>query len=364
VTLEPRVRATPEELYDLEAEWRQLALTAPDVSYFASPDWVLSWWETLGQHRRGHVATFTDGNRLLAVVPLVRVPYRLHRRVPLSVTCLTVLGSGAGAADHCGFAVDQVADGDVRSWLLEMSRTSTLLLPDLDPCHARRFVPAEARMVGSSPCLRLHIPADPGLIGRSAKLRKQLRAYERGLAADGVTFRWVPPDQMDGPVLDALFRLHRVRQDHARRRSTFEETSRRPLHDRLVRRAGADRGGPAAVVAERDGEAVGVIYGFRWRDVFSYYQTGWEPSLAHLNLGTVLVAKAIAMAGQDGARVFDLLRGTDAYKSRFATECRTDESWLLPKGATGRLVQLKHAAVRPAGDPARPSGAPVVGAPA
>ena len=96
------------------------------------------------------------------------------------------------------------------------------------------------------------------------------------------------------------------------------------------------------VLAERDGQPVGVLYGFRWRDVFAYYQTGWEPEWAAANLGTVLVSEAIRLAGQAGARVFDFLRGAESYKYRFGAVDRIDETWLVPRGAHGRLLGLQY----------------------
>jgi CelD/BcsL family acetyltransferase involved in cellulose biosynthesis len=333
------------ELAAIEAEWRALAVSQRATSYFVSPDWVLSWWETQGSDLQVEAGVWRDdAGRLAAVVPLARRPHRLHPRTPMTVPAWTNLGSGVGAADHCGWAVRAAQAADVRAWIAAKQETGSMLLDSLDPDTGSAFVPPGAWPVASSACPRLAIPASPDEIGGSAKFRKQLRAYGRKIEKLGVTFRWVPPAQMTADVLDIVLDLHEKRCAAAGWASMFTR-ERAGLHRALIERSTA-AGGPAAILGERDGRPVAALYGFRWREVFAYYQTGWEAeldgvSLASANLATVLVAQAIRLAGADGATVFDFLRGAEAYKYRFGAQDRVDETWLLPVGLGGRLLRAK-----------------------
>jgi CelD/BcsL family acetyltransferase involved in cellulose biosynthesis len=336
-----QICARPEELAGAVDEWRRLAAGRDDASYFLSPDWVLGWWETLGRGRAAEVAIWRGhSGGLEAVVPLIRLEQRLHRRVPLAVRAWTNMGSGIGAADHCGWPVLPGRVDDVRAWITGKAARGAMLLKDLDPELGVPFVPGSARRIAFSACPRLLIPPDGQELAVSGRFRKQLATYTRKLVKQGVEFRWVDPAQMSDALLETVFRLHERRWSLAQGASSFTR-SRAGLHRRLIARAGPDRG-PAVVLAERDGQPVGVLYGFRWRDVFAYYQTGWEPEWAAANLGTVLVSEAIRLAGQAGARVFDFLRGAEAYKYRFGAVDRTDETWLVPRGAQGRLLDLQY----------------------
>lgn len=336
-----KVLSTSAELEQIAAEWLDLAAGLPRLSYFATPDWVLSWWDTLGRDAAGRVGIWRDTNgRLQAVVPLGVVRHRLHPRLPIAVRVCTNLGSGAGAADHCGWAVLPERAADVRAWLAGLARRRPLLLSNLDPDSGVPFGPQGAHTVGSTDCPRVAIPPDPDAIGSSAKFRKQLRAYRRKIERLGITFRWVPPQQMSTDVLAQVVDLHARRATAAGWASTFT-ADRVALHRELVARADAGRG-PAAVVAERDGVAVAALYGFRWSDTFAYYQTGWDAELADANLATVLVAEAIRLAGADGATVFDFLRGAESYKYRFGAVDRVDSSRLVPTGLVGKLLAAKY----------------------
>lgn len=336
-----QVLSTSSELEQIAAEWLELAAELPHVSYFATPDWVLSWWNTLGRGASGRVGIWrgTEG-RLRAVVPLGVVRHRLHPRLPIAVRVCTNLGSGPGAADHYGWAVAPERAEDVRAWLAGHARRRPLLLSNLDPESGVPLRPPDTELVGTTDCPRMDIPADPGAIGDSAKFRKQLRAYRRKIDRLGITFRWVSPQQMTFDVLTQVVDLHARRAAAAGWSSTFT-ADRVALHRELIARSAVGRG-PAAVVAERDGAAVAALYGFRWSDTFAYYQIGWDAELANTNLATVLVAEAIRMAGADGATVFDFLRGAETYKYRFGATDRIDSTVLAPTGLAGALLQMKH----------------------
>ena len=332
------IRTRPEDTEDLLGGWRRLAAGG---SYFLSPDWVLGWWETLGAGTEGEVAVWRGpSGELEAVAPLGRSRQRLHRRLPVRVTAWTNLGSGPGAADHCGWPVAAGRAGDVAAWIAAKATRAPLLLRDLDPDTGAPLVPAGARRIATSACPRLGIPADGAAWPPSSSFRKQLRAYARKLERRDVKFRWVACPELTDEHLETIFHLHERRWSATGRPSSFDR-SRAGLHRRLIARGGPGRG-PAMVLAERDGQAVGALYGFRWGEVFAYYQTGWEPEWADANLGTVLVAEAIRLAGLAGARVFDFLRGAEAYKYRFGATDRVDGTWLVASGMGGRVLDLRY----------------------
>ncbi|MFD8597053.1 GNAT family N-acetyltransferase [Kitasatospora sp. NPDC059646] len=340
----PEILRTPDLDPQLIGEWRKLVADDPDGSWFAGPDWVLAWWRTLGAGQRGEIAVWRgpDG-QLEAVLPLGVGRIRPHHRVPVAVPVLTLLGAGPGAADHCGPAVRPHRRGEVAEWLARRARRRTLWLPALDPAHDD-LLPAGARPVARSACPRLDLAPGPDRLG-SRDFRAANRRAHRRLAAAGITFDWLPPTAAGPALLDDLLRLHRLRRQAAAGGVSSFDADRLPLHRALL--AGAVPGcGPAFQVARRDGEPVGVLYGFRWADRFAYYQTGWDQRWAADSLGTALVDAAVRSCAADGVRVFDFLRGDEPYKYRFGAQDRTDTGWLLPRGAGGALLGLKHRLVR------------------
>jgi CelD/BcsL family acetyltransferase involved in cellulose biosynthesis/2-polyprenyl-3-methyl-5-hydroxy-6-metoxy-1,4-benzoquinol methylase len=347
------VRAAPEivdlgdagRLAPLVDDWRALALELGGGSYFQTPDWILSWWATLGGRAPGSVAAWRGpSGRLDALVALSRSRERLHRRTPLAVPVYANAGSGPGAADHCGWLVRPERAAEVAAWVSEAIGSSALLVRSAAAdWPGARMLPAGARVVEATPCPSVELPLAPARGGPSATFIRQLRRFTRRLARDGVTFSALAPTQVDDRLLTTLFALHA--EGRADRGGTGFGVEQLALHRMLVERAGPNRG-PAAVVARRDEAIVGVLYGFWWDDTFAAYQSGWDRRYARDSLGNVLILHALELAAAQGARSFDFLRGVEPYKYRFGAHDRWDRTWLVPRGPAGALLVARHRARR------------------
>ncbi len=331
------------ETESFHEEWLHLAIELPETSYFQTPDWILSWWHTLAGRPPTTIAAWRGpSGGLDAVVAISQVRQRLHRRVPVSVPVWINAGTGAGAADHCGWLARPHRQAAVRKWMLEIDPGKSVLLQNLDP-QLESELPPGAHPVSQTRCPRCSVSADAEA-GYSANFRQQLRSRERKLRGTGTTLRWIDSEEMNDSVLDILFSLHQDRWSMKGRRSTFS-TGQRELHSALIEQSAPDRG-PAAIVAEHEGRPIGILYGFWWKDIFAYYQIGWDSEWAAYSPGTVLMREAIRMTASREGRVFDFLRGAESFKYRFGAHDRIDTTWLLGRGWSGPVLRLGFASRR------------------
>ena len=312
-------------------------------SYFMTPDWVLSWWELLGERRPARIAVWRapHGPDLEAVVPLGLHVERLHHRVPVRVSAWVNLGSGFGSADHLAFPAVAERRRDVGHWLGSVARRSPLLLRSLPPGESTRLGLSRGTLIEKLKCPAMGL--DGGAV--PAAFRKKLRYYRRRLGAEGVEFQVVGPGGVGPELLSELFDLHEARWALKPEASSSGLRARRDFFLALTAAGGGERG-PTAVVARRDNRVVGVLLGLWFGSTYSYFQTGWDPDLKNLSIGTALVDVAIEDAIDRGADVFDFLRGTTDYKYRFGGIDAVDETWLYGGGFTGRLLRYKYTAGR------------------
>ncbi|MEN3284947.1 MAG: hypothetical protein V7607_6087 [Solirubrobacteraceae bacterium] len=327
----------------LSREWLALAARLDGTSYFQTPDWVLSWWETIAGRPRTRAAAWRGASgRLEAIVVLSRGRERLHPRLPVRLAIYTNAGSGTGAADHCGWLVPAAWRDEVAAWLSETMAGAGLLLRSADPDSDRPPLPDGARVVGRTVCPRMSVPPPDGDVGRSHDFSRQLGRFTRRIEREGVRFEWVTGGGVDERLLRALFDLHaRARARHGTRTSFGVEQL--ALHRRLAERSGPGRG-PGAVVAVRDDGIVGVLYGLQWKETFAAYQWGWAAELDRHSMGSVLACQAIRFAGAHGIRTFDFLRGAEPYKYRFGAVDRWDRTWMVPHGPAGALIAARYRA--------------------
>jgi CelD/BcsL family acetyltransferase involved in cellulose biosynthesis len=272
-------------------------------------------------------------------VALSRDHERLHRRLPVAVPVYANAGSGVGVADHCGGLVPAERAAEVGAWITEAIGGRALLVRGADPGWSAGPLPSDARVVDTSACPRVELPLANRGAGPSPAFVRQLRRFTRRLEREEVRFEWVAPGRVDERLLATLFELHA--QSRARRGVSDFGIEHLAFHRRLVELSGPGRG-PAAVVARHDEEVAGVLYGFWWKDTFAGYQSGWDPRFARHSIGSVLVLHALERAGEEGARTFDFLRGSEPYKYRFGARDRWDRTWLVPRGTAGALVAARH----------------------
>jgi CelD/BcsL family acetyltransferase involved in cellulose biosynthesis len=202
-----------------------------------------------------------------------------------------------------------------------------------------------AKCVLTTACPRVQLPCDGSLLARSSHFRHEFNRFRRKIERAMVSFTWTPPEGMTMDAFDVFFSLHESRRTLKGGSSSFRRGLQFDLHRRLISRSGPARG-PAMVLAVCGGQPVGALYGFVWSETFYFYQIGWDAAWARQGLGKVLVGESMRLAGLNGIRCFDFLRGSETYKYRFDAADRVDETWLLPRGIGGWLVSRKYQAVR------------------
>lgn len=182
------------------------------------------------------------------------------------------------------------------------------------------------------------------LATRSRGLRSQVRRKTKALYRDHELVLRSTRDPGEAATdIATLFRLHDARWNSREGTSSLTDAAARAFHAEFAAGA-AERGWLRLHLLERgSGEAVAGWYGWTVGGRCSYYQAGFDPSLARSSPGLVLLAESIRLAVEDGADEYDLLRGGEAFKSRFADEERHNRDVVLAPtrsrmylGAVGR----------------------------
>ncbi|HZQ61093.1 MAG TPA: GNAT family N-acetyltransferase [Casimicrobiaceae bacterium] len=302
----------------LATPWARLHRRCADATPFQSPQWLIPWWRHVGE---GALYTFAAyaGDELAAVLPL----YIWERAQPRA---RFVLPLGAGTSDYLDVVCEPGSRGAVAEALrrqLERDRarfdgcefaqlrpTSVLLemaLPDRwrDECNQ------------AEPCPVLDLRA-----GRSveecvpARMVQNLRYYRRRAERRSpLHFRHAQADSASA-MFERLASLHGARWSTRNAPGVLASDAVRRAHRETIpalARAGMLRM-YELVMGERVAAALYGLADAREGGSFHYYIGGYEPALADVSPGTLLIAHAIEQALVEGAGTFDFLRGREPYK--------------------------------------------------
>jgi len=325
----------------LREEWERLAEQDPHATVFHGPRYLARYAEVLGARNEVRVHTLHRDGGLVGVVS------ESHERVgtPTGPGELRRFLGGTEVTDYLGpigrpedraeiaatYLADLAAD---RDW-------DEALLGGLAADSGwTELLTAAAEQVGltvleqqvEDVCPVVDLDGGYGAyLGRlPGKLRQELTRKTRKLARDAGALELVevPADEVAGQ-LDGFLDL--AAESVPDKAGFFRRTD---MHDWF--RALAEEFAPDHVLRlhrlEVGGLPAAATVSLVWRGRWGLYNSAFDPALAALSPGIVLVGLLLEQAAGEDCDVLDLLRGDEAYKYRFGAVDRPVERFTLQRG--------------------------------
>jgi CelD/BcsL family acetyltransferase involved in cellulose biosynthesis len=333
----------------LAPEWDELLADSPAGGVFLSWAWISAWRTTLGRHHllRLWTARHPDDGRLLGVAPLA---VERRGRGPFAHRALVFLGSGPAAPDHLDLVVRHGYEHSLGPALWDaVRRRPDWDLVDLDGAADGSLVErlalrrrTDRSRIESMPAPALPLPAtwEDYVATLGKNLRQNLRRYRRKLdreAPGPVTERLVVEPDDIAATIEELGDLHQAIRTERGDRGAFATAGRRRFHG-LVAQYMNEAGRLRLHRLDIGGEMVAGIVCFRYGDVVSFYTTGYDAAWGRYGPGRRIMACAIAGAIDEGAAVFDFLRGGEEYKAHWGAGTGRVVRLRRPVGSRGRLL--------------------------
>ena len=350
--IEAELITDPTAIDEIEDVWRALAELRGNA--FITPEWFRAWAQNRPPETSPTIAVarHRDG-RLAGVLPLT-LDFG-HRPRMLTFPAAHFgdrFGPAARVEDEAAVAaaaMRALADAGLDRYTLTLNNVE----PDASWWRSVKRASASDRagilqQRGEQPYIDLAglDDWDSYLASRSRKFRGNLRQGDRKLE-DGrdVDVRTADEESLQAD-LNLYFDLHERRWEE--RSAILSPIARAFLTSfaELAQRQGWLR----LRVLELDGEPAAAFFGWRIGDRFAYYNGGFDPAMADLGVGTVLLARTVRRAIEEGATEFDMLLGGEAYKKRFCNASRDVQTVVLPKAlAPARLLISAEAGARTIG---------------
>lgn len=324
----PLVVGVVETLVDFDAmgaEWQELLANSDADCLFLTWEWLHTWWKHLGGKRRLHIVTLRRSGRLVAIAALAVRPRQPERLFPFRA--IEFMGTGSVGSDYLDIIVRHGEEAPALAALAAHFRGSRLMLElcqvKLAPTTASRLATALAREGWGATqrvtdmCPYIGIGGrswDAYLAGLSSAHRYNLRRRIKNLH-QSFQVSWERVTTEDG--LHHCFRdfmdLHRARWARRRHVDALQERALVEFHEEWSAIA-LKRGWLRLYLLRLDGTPAAAVYGFKYRDSFLFYQSGFDPGYSAHSVGMVALAMSIRAALEEGAVEYDLLHGDEAYK--------------------------------------------------
>lgn len=327
----------------LKADWTLLQARCERATPYQSWEWLSAWWRLYGARKRPRVVAVYAGARLVALAPL----YISHH---LNTPVRRLAWMGTGHSDYLGMLCctgfeDRAAAAVLGYLHSSMAGWDMADLQQLRPESALAAHAAACPLVGSDRSILLKsdlcpVVSLPGTwdayasrLGKS--LRSNLRYYRKQLEKDfgSVQFRIADATTLPADIT-ALFDLHQKRWN-ARWLPGVLGTKRVQEFHRLAAENFLQQGWLRLHLLDVGGMTCAALYCFASGGTTYYYLGGFSPELSRYSPGTLLTARAISVAIEDGCTEFDFLRGSESYKYRWMPEERLNQRLLLLRRRDG-----------------------------
>ncbi|RYG42829.1 GNAT family N-acetyltransferase [bacterium] len=277
------------------SEWRALADRAPVATPFQTPEWAETWLRWYGKGLRPFALEMREGDDLVGVFPLVRShsPWRAMRTI------------GTGPSDYLHPLAEAGKEAEVareiRNWMGERRG-----LIDLHQVREDMPLGDEPGGLDQAVCLVLDLPGT---------YDDYLKTLGKSLRYDARRLDKLPVEIKTGREIDVFLDLHTRRWRKRGLPGAF--LGRATGFHREWTTVAEREGWLRMTVLRHEGNAVGALYGMTMGRTSYYYQAGFDPEAKAISPGTLLVAHAIRTAIEEGANVFDFMRGDEPYKRRW-----------------------------------------------
>ena len=348
-----RVATSTEEFAELAPAWNRLHDEAEAASVFSSWMWLYEWWRSYGAGRPLRLLVARQGEAVVGVLPLyldaareLRMPVRLLRLVgtggdthPDDLGPVLALGREEPAALALARAALRLPGADV--WLFSDIDPRSAFSVALEAAARERGM-ATARGGGERIALAELPESWPRFLqSLSRDQRWRMRRARRRLAERHAArfFVWHDAATLDAAV-ERLAELHRRRWAAAGAGSESFASAAYIAFHRSVVKSFFGRRWLRLYCLEVDGEIGAMLYCYRFRNRVYLMQAGFDPKLARLGVGKVLLGHALEHAIAEGNEAFDFLRGEHRYKEQLATAHR-ETVCLRAFGASPRALAYR-----------------------
>ncbi len=346
--MQRRVITTPQEWQAIEHQWYELLEQIPNHTIFMTWHWQYYWWHhyaTRFQNPALRIAAYYDGNRLVAILPYFLYTERVG---PVTLRRAGYLGSQIESSDY----LDVMVAPDYRDYFLQhLDSELRALFPEADVIELNNCLPESifyqvygGRSNGTvftetyrvCPYVTLPESFDAYLKQLSSNFRYNVRRRVKKLIQkEGVRFELWENLEETNQVVEDLFELHSKRAQQKGLDTKFKRDLRLAFHQDVVR-ALVPRGYIKIfhLITPQNNKIAG-IYCFDYDNTLAYFQAGFDPGWSNFSPGMVMLAKTIEYAIDQGYRIFDFMRGGEAYKKNWGTVDRYIYLITLPNSTRG-----------------------------
>jgi CelD/BcsL family acetyltransferase involved in cellulose biosynthesis len=328
-----RVRELNEydQFIELREQWNDVLSKSKDNDVFLTWEWLSTWWRHYGEERELMILLAEDGEKIVAIAPLMCSFYKLFG---LRLRKMEFLGTEH--TDYRNFILTEKKAESLKLFLKYLSKLNW-------DCLEFRNIPETAESIStlrgllgkthmqnekvSSTCfyMPLCVSWDVFLKERGGNMRRSLRRRMRRLEEKcNVTFRRQDDINSVQQDVETFVHLHQKRWRSKGFQGSFGEDPRFRDFILDVSKCFAENRWLNLSFLTADDEPISAALCFEYNNTLYYYHPGYDPEYSKFGVGNLLIMRLIEDSIQKGIAKFDFLAGAESYKKSWTSLSRNN----------------------------------------
>ncbi len=329
-----------ESFAKLEHDWNRLFEEVNCESPFLSWEWMYEWWRHYHPKLcEARLALFTVRNskgKLEAVLPLFS---HLKRMLPgIKTRHLQFLGTEFESSDYLDLLCKDSDAEHLVHTIFESESFKRLVRSGIDSITFSNVLPSASIYQNAAPlanelltkasfkrtsvCPYLTLPPDEKILlsALSKNFKSNIkRARNKLNRAQSIRIERIQSNNRMDPYIEYLFELHDQRFIDKNQDTKFNYERRGAFH-KVIANIFSHKGWLNFYVIYDAEKPIGALYCYRLHNHMMYVQSGFDPSYHKWSLGNQILFRAITDSISEGLKIFDFMRGGEAYKYKWTSE--------------------------------------------
>jgi CelD/BcsL family acetyltransferase involved in cellulose biosynthesis len=344
-----------ETFRSLRETWNNLLQESGDNNIFLTWEWLFTWWQHFGNDKKLRIFLIKDSDKIIGIAPLMQSKYRIGF---ISVDVIENLCSER--CDYSGIILTEkkqesmvilldyiekiIKDSSAIVRMFNIPENSSFLavLREQYPAFSKSLY-LEERLVDYCSIIDLPATWEEYLHSLSKKRRGNLRRAMKLLTGNHHKLefkKYTGGDDLRNQLL-VLFKIHEKRWQAKNISSKFVRPEAREFYFD-VSQALSQNNWLDLSFLNIDGKPVSVEWGFNYNDIHWAMTGAFDPGYSNYSVGNLHMMKLIEDTIQNKLKKYDLLTGTENYKSLW-TNCKTcNMQIIMTKRRFGDRYRVKY----------------------
>jgi CelD/BcsL family acetyltransferase involved in cellulose biosynthesis len=320
-----------DQFLELREQWNNVLSKSKDNEVFLTWEWLSTWWRHYGKDRELKILLAEDGEKIVAIAPLMCSIYKLFG---LRLRKMEFLGGKH--TDLRNFVLTDKGAESLKLFLKYLGKLDWDCLEFSEIPETAESIAILRGMLGktymqnekvSSACFYIPFCAswDVFLKELGGNMRRNLRRRMKRLEEKhNITFRMQDDINSLQQDVETFVHLHQKRWSYKGFEGSFGEDPRFRDFILDISKCFAEKGWLKFPFLIADDEPISVALCFEYNNTMYYYHPGFDPAYSKFGVGNLLLARLIEYSIRKGLAKFDFLAGTEPYKRSWAKLCRSN----------------------------------------